>query len=335
MRAFEIHEFGIENLALVERDTPRPGPGEVLVKMSAASLNYRDYMVVTGTYNPKMRRPMIPLSDGVGVVEELGPGVTRVRKGERVAGCFMQAWIDGPPSAEKSKSALGGGLDGVLREYAVFSQEGLVAVPRFLSDVEAACLPCAALTAWNALFENTRPVPGETVLLQGTGGVSTFALQFATAAGMRAITTSSDDEKLARAKELGADEGINYRTAPDWDEAVRKLTGGEGVDHVIEVGGGDTIARSLRAVRVGGLISVIGALSGGAAAVSPVSLLMNSLRLRGIYVGSRAMFERMNRAVELHQLKPVIDRTFAWTEAKEALTHMKSQKHMGKICLAF
>ncbi len=336
MRTFEIQQFGLENLKLVESDVPRPGRFEVLVRMTAASINYRDLMVAKGLYNPKMRLPMVPLSDGAGVVEEVGPDVTRVKKGDRVAACFMQKWIDGPPTKEKGASALGGAIDGVLREYALFHEDGLVHAPTSLSDVEAAALPCAAVTAWHALFEHTRLVPGDNVLIQGTGGVSTFALSFARAAGLRTIVTSSTDEKLARVRELGADETINYKQHPDWDKDARSLTDGLGVDNVIEVGGGDTLPKSVRAVRVHGVVSVIGVLTGrGEPAVGPGSLLMNSLRVQGIYVGSREMFERMNRAIKFHRIKPVIDRVFPWTELPEALRHMESQQHFGKICLAF
>jgi NADPH:quinone reductase-like Zn-dependent oxidoreductase len=335
MKSFEIREFGIDNLALVERDTPQPGAGEVLVRITAASLNYRDLMMVTGIYNPRLRRPMVPLSDGAGVVEEMGPGVTRFKKGDRVAACFMQKWIEGPITREKGASALGGGIDGVLREYAVFSEQGLVSIPPLLSDEEAAALPCAAVTAWHALFEHTPMAPGDSVLIQGTGGVSVFALQFAHAAGLRTIVTSSSDQKLERVNQLGASEIINYKKTPNWDEEARKLTGGHGVDHVIEVGGSNTMPRSLKAVRMEGAISVIGVLSGAELTVSPREILMNMVRVQGVYVGSRAMFERMNRAIELHALKPVIDRVFAWTEIKEALHHMQSQQHFGKICLKF
>jgi NADPH:quinone reductase-like Zn-dependent oxidoreductase len=333
MKQFEIREFGIENLALAEVDTPRPEPGQVLVRMRAASLNYRDYMVVKGDYNPKLKRPMVPLSDGAGVVEEVGAGVTQFKKGDRVAGCFFQGWMDGPPSREKVSSALGGGIDGVLREYAVFSQDGLVPAPSPLSDEETATLPCAGLTAWHALFEDKPPIPGETVLIQGTGGVSVFALQFAASAGLRAIVTSSSDEKLARARQLGAAETINYKSTPNWEEIARKLNGGEGIDRVIEVGGSDTLPRSLKAVRMAGIVSVIGVLSGVEETLGPRPILMNSVHIQGIYVGSRAMFQRMNRAIELHRIKPVIDKTFEWTEIKEALQYMGTQQHFGKICL--
>ncbi len=335
MKAFEIQEFGIDNLALVDRDTPKPRHDEVLVRMKAASLNYRDYMVAKGVYNPKMKRPMVPLSDAAGVVEEVGAEVTRFKKGDRVSPCFMQKWVEGPPTKEKGASALGGAIDGVLREFAVFSEEGLVASPPSLTDEEVASLPCAAVTAWHALFEHTPAAPGDSVLLQGTGGVSIFALQFAAAAGLRTIVTSSSDGKLESVKKLGAFEIINYKRNPKWDEEARKLTNGEGVDHVVEVGGSDTMPRSLKAVRMHGVISVIGILTGAEPTVTPASILMNSLRIQGIYVGSRAMFERMNRAIEFHRIKPVVDKVFVWTEIKEALRYMEGQQHFGKICLKF
>jgi NADPH:quinone reductase-like Zn-dependent oxidoreductase len=335
MKSFEIQEFGIENLVLADRPEPEPGAREVLVRLKAASLNYRDLMLVQGTYNPKLKRPLVPLSDGVGVVEKTGPRVTRFRPGDRVAGCFFQQWIDGPNTKEKGRSALGGAVDGVAREYAVFSEDGLVALPAFLTDEQAASLPCAAVTAWHALFEERPVVPGETVLLLGTGGVSIFALQLAVLAGLRVIITSSSDAKLAHAKALGAHLTINYKATPEWGEEARKLTGGEGVDHVVEVGGSDTMAHSLRAVRTHGTISVIGALSGREGGISPAAVLMNSVRMQGIYVGSRAMFEHLLRAIELHGLQPVIDRTFPFADLKSALLYMESKQHFGKICLTF
>lgn len=335
MKVCEIQEFGIDNLAFTERDAVKPAANQVLVKMAAASLNYRDYLMVGGKYNPKLKRPLVPLSDGAGVVEEVGPDVTRFKKGDRVAGCFFQKWIEGPPSRDKGTSALGGAIDGVLSEYRTFSEEGLVRVPEYLGLAEAAALPCAAVTAWNALFEQEPMAPGETVLLQGTGGVSVFALQLAVAAGLRTIITSSSDEKLERARTLGAHECINYKTTPDWDVEARKLTDGEGVDKVIEVGGSDTMPKSLRALRTFGAVSVIGILSGVEPAIAPTALLMNSLRVNGIYVGSRLMFERMNKALALHQIKPVVDKTFHWTEVKEALRLMESAQHFGKICVTF
>ena len=335
MKVFEIQEFGLDKLALVERAKPTPGPGQALVRMTAASLNYRDFMVAMGTYNPRMKRPMIPLSDGAGVVEEVGPGVTRVKAGDRVAATFFQKWIEGPPSKEKNSSALGGGIDGVACEYGVFSADGLVLSPPSLSDEEVASLPCAAVTAWHALFGHAGTVPGDTILLQGTGGVSVFALQFAVMAGLRTIVTSCNDEKLARAQKLGAHETINYKTTPNWEDAARKLTGGEGVDHVIDVGGADTLAKSMKAIRIHGAVSVIGVLGGAGAAIAPTSMLASSARLQGIFVGSREMFEQMNRAIEFHKIKPVIDKTFAWRDLADALRYMESQRHFGKICLKF
>jgi len=335
MKAFEIREFGIDNLTLVDREQPRPGSGQVLVKLTAASLNYRDYMMVMGSYNPKLKRPLVPLSDGTGVVEEVGDGVARFKKGDRVAGSFFQKWLEGPPTKAHHSAALGGSVDGMAREFAVFSEEGLVAVPPSLSDVEAAALPCAAVTAWHALFEHASTAPGDTVLLQGTGGVSIFALQLAAAAGLRVIITSGSDEKLARAKALGAHDLINYKSTPKWDAAARDFTGGLGVDHIVEVGGGKTMGESLRAIRTHGFISIIGVLSGSDAAFSLANILVNSVRIQGIYVGSRHMFERLNRAVELHHIKPVVDKVLPWTDLKAALRHMESQQHFGKICLTF
>jgi NADPH:quinone reductase-like Zn-dependent oxidoreductase len=335
MKQFEIPEFGIDQLRMTDAEVPRPGPGQVLVRMKAASLNFRDLRVVQGSYNPRLKRPMRPLSDGVGVVEEVGPGVERWKNGDRVAGIFMQKWVDGPITRDKWNSALGGAIQGVLAEYVVFPEDGLVAPPSFLTEEEAACLPCAAVTAWHALFESEPAVPGQTILIQGTGGVSVFALQFGKAAGLRTIVTSSSDEKLERVRAMGAAETVNYKKTPEWEEVARKLTDGVGVDNVVEVGGSDTLPKSLKAVRIGGLVSVIGLLSGAQSTVAPTSILMNSIRLQGIYVGSRWMFERMNRAIAFHKIKPVVDRVFPWDEFPDALRYMEQQQHFGKICLRF
>jgi NADPH:quinone reductase-like Zn-dependent oxidoreductase len=335
MKYFEIPEFGIDHLALVEQEEPVPGAGQVLVKLTGASLNFRDLMVVRGQYNPRMKLPMVPLSDAAGVVAAVGDGVDRFAPGDHVAGIFMQGWMDGRVDRKKTATALGGAIPGVLREYMVFDQEGLVKTPSHLNGIEAATLPCAAVTAWHALFEQGSLYPGDTVLVQGTGGVSLFALQFAKAAGCRVIITSSSDDKLAKARLLGADETINYRANPDWDDAARNLTARMGVDHVIEVGGSDTLPRSLKAVRMAGTVSVIGALSGAANSVNPTSILMNSIRVQGIFVGSRAMFERMNRSIQTQKMKPVVDRVFPFTEFREALRYMEAQQHFGKICLSF
>ena len=334
MRSFEIERFGIDNLKLVERDMLSPGPGEVLVRLKAASLNFRDLMVAEGSYNPRMKLPMVPLSDGVGVVEQTGSGVTRVKNGDRVAGIFMQRWIDGAPNREKAASALGGAIDGVLREYMVFHQDGLVVVPDYLTDTEAATLPCTGVTAWHALFEERPAKPGETVVILGTGGVAIFALQFAALAGLKSIVLSSSNDKLERARAMGATHTVNYRENPDWEKSVRSLTE-EGADHVVELGGADTLPRSLKAIRMGGTISVIGALGGGDPNISPLPILMQSIRLQGIYVGSRTMFENMNRTLALKQVRPVVDRVFPWQDVQNAMRYMQQQKHFGKICLEF
>jgi len=334
MKVFEISDgFGIERLTLVDKPEPVPGPGQALVKMRALSLNYRDLMVVTGTYNPRMKLPRVPFSDGAGEVAAVGPGVSRVKVGDRVTPIFMQKWIDGQPDIEKAKSALGGAIDGVLAEYVALDQEGLVHIPEHLSYEEAASLPCAGVTAWHALVSEGQIKPGDVILTQGTGGVSIFATQFAHMAGARVIVTSSSSQKIERARKLGASEGINYKDIPDWDKKAIELTGGLGVDHVVELGGAGTINKSLRAVRLGGRISVIGALTGGAGDVTTVSILMKNARIQGIFVGSRAMFEDMNRAISLHNLRPFVDRVFRFEEAGDALRHMENASHFGKICL--
>jgi NADPH:quinone reductase-like Zn-dependent oxidoreductase len=336
MKAFEVRNtFGIDSLTLTERPEPRPGPGQVLLKMRAFSLNYRDLMMVKGLYNPKLSLPVVPLSDGVGEVIGLGEGVTRVKTGDRVAGIFMQRWLSGELTDAAARSSLGGGGDGMLAEYVVLHQDGVVHVPEHLTDEEAATLPCAAVTAWHALITEGGLKAGDTVLVQGTGGVSLFALQFAKMSGARVIATSSSDDKLERVRSLGASDGINYKTAPDWDDRARKLTGGVGVDHVVEVGGGGTLSQSLRAVRLGGRISLIGVLSGNSGQVNPLPILMKNVRVQGIFVGSREMFEAMNRAIALHRLRPVVDRVFPFTEAREALRYLESGKHFGKIVLRY
>jgi NADPH:quinone reductase-like Zn-dependent oxidoreductase len=334
MKVFELqNSFGIDSLTLTERPEPRPGPGQVLLKMRALSLNYRDLLVVKGLYNPKLRLPLVPLSDGVGEVTGVGDGVTRVQKGDRVAGLFMQDWLCGELTEAKARSSLGGGgLAGVLAEYVALHQDGVVHVPGRLTDEEAATLPCAAVTAWHALIAEGALKAGDTVRVQGTGGVSVFALQFAKLNGARVLATSSSDAKLKRALELGASDGINYKTTPDWEERVRQLTGGVGVDHVVEVGGAGTLGKSLRAVRMGGRVSLIGVLSGGGQ-VNPMPILMKNVRVQGIYVGSREMFEAMNRAIALHQLRPVVDRVFPFAEAREALRYLESRAHFGKVCI--
>jgi NADPH:quinone reductase-like Zn-dependent oxidoreductase len=324
MRALEIQQFGLDNLAVVERDVPRPGEGQALVRMRSWSLNYRDLMVIEGTYNPKMKRPITPFSDGAGEVVETGPGVTRVKAGDRVMAAFMQKWISGQLSEEGMKSALGGAIDGVGAEYVVLDAEGLVPIPDYLSFEEAASLPCAGVTAWHALVTEGHLRPEQSVLTLGTGGVSVFALQFAKLMHARVVATSSKAEKIERLRGMGADQTINYVEEPDWFKPAR------GVDHVVEVGGKDTLPKSLRAVRPGGSVYVIGVLSGKAEA-DLTSVFMRNIRLQGIFVGSREMAEDMLRAMEAHQLRPVIDRVFAFGETRNALRYMRTGAHFGKI----
>ncbi len=332
MKAYEINEFGIENLTLTERDEPKPQANEVLVKFHAASLNYRDLMMVKGFYNPKLKTPLVPLSDGAGEVISVGEAVTKWKIGDRVCPIFMQGWLDGEIEVSKARTALGGDLDGCLREFGAFDENGLVRIPDFLSFEEAATLPCAAVTAYNALFCSGSLKPDDTVLLQGTGGVSIFALQFASVYGARTIITSSSDEKLNRAKELGADDLINYKEREDWDKAVLNLTSRNGVDYVVEVGGAGTLQRSVNAVKMGGQVAVIGVLA-GKGDFNPTAVLMKAVKLQGIFVGSRQMFEQMNLMICNHTLQPVIDKTFAFEEAKDALKYMESASHFGKIVI--
>jgi NADPH:quinone reductase-like Zn-dependent oxidoreductase len=335
MRAFVFEDgFSLDALKLVERPQPKPGPGQALVRVRANSLNYRDLVVAEGGYGRQVKTPLVPLSDGAGEVVEVGAGVTRVKPGARVAAIFLQSWLGGALTGNDYKSALGGGLDGMLAEYVVLDADGLVPIPDHLSYAEAACLPCAAVTAWNALVAEGGIRAGDSVLVLGTGGVSIFALQFARLHGARVIVTSSSEAKLARAVEMGASDGIDYRQTPEWGRRVWELTGGAGVDHVVEVGGAGTLPQSFRAVRFGGRISLIGVLSEPGAAVDPRPLLMKGARLQGIYVGSREMFEAMNRAIALALLRPVIDRVFPFTEASEAYRYMKAAGHFGKIVIS-
>jgi len=333
MHAWQISSFGVDSLEFVERPTPTPGPSEVLLKVHAISFNYRDLMVVKGHYNPKMKLPRIPCSDGAGEVAAVGEGVSAWKPGDRVAGIFMQNWLDGPPTAAKARGALGGDIDGMLAEYVVLKDTGLVRLPEHLSFQEAATLPCAAVTAWNALAAgNLRP--GATVLIQGTGGVSIFALQLARLQGARALGISSSNAKLERARGLGLDAGLNYSENPDWDRWVLDQTAGEGVDLVVEVGGLATLPCSLKSIRIGGTIAQVGVLSGSTDPVPfPVgSVLHKQARIQGIYVGSRHDFEQMNKAISLAQLRPVYE-SLPWSQACEALARMEKGSHFGKLVL--
>lgn len=332
MRAWQItREFGIDNLALVNRPDPQPGPGRIVVRVRATSLNYRDLITVKHGGLRGLTLPLVPLSDGAGEIVGVGDGVTRVGMGDRVAGIFFQHWLAGGPNAAHQASALGGALDGMLAEQVVLSEDGVVRIPDYMSYEDAATLPCAAVTAWQSMVSLGNMKAGDTVLILGTGGVSVFALQFAVAAGARSIVTSSSDEKLERASALGATHVINYKATPEWGKRVLELTDGVGVDQVVEVGGAGTLVQSMEATRVGGMIGLIGILAGTDGEVNPIPVLMKSLRLQGVYVGSREMFEDMNAALAANRIKPVIDKVYPFEGARGALELMESAAHFGKI----
>ena len=335
MKAYLIDsDGGIDAIKRVDHPDPSPGPGEVIVRIRANSLNYRDLGITRGGYARNDTRPVIPLSDGAGEVAAAGDGVTRFKTGDRVVANFFRDWIAGDVAEQQMHSALGGGIDGTLCEYVCLPQHAWLPIPDHLSYEEAATLPCAAVTAWQALVTLGRLKAGDVVLTLGTGGVSVFALQFAKLHGATVIVTSSSDEKLERARQLGADHGINYKTTSDWDAAARRLTGGRGVDNVVEVGGPGTFERSLAATKVSGRVSLIGVLTGGAGQVNPMLALFNRVTVQGIYVGSVEMFADMNRAIAASQMKPVIDRTFGFDEALDAYRHLKSGTHFGKVVIS-
>lgn len=333
MKLWRIAAFGIDNLEFIDAPEPKTGPAEVLIRVHAVSLNYRDLMITLGRYNPKMALPRIPVSDGVGEIVAIGEDVTEVKAGQRVAGIFMQNWLDGEGTAQKHRGALGGDIDGMLAEYVVLPESGVVPIPDHLSWEEAATLPCAAVTAWNAVVHAGRIKTGDTVVIQGTGGVSIFALQFAKALGSRVLGTSSSDEKLRRASELGLDESVNYKQTPDWAKWVLEQTNGEGADLVVEVGGAGTFAQSLKAVRVGGTVAQIGVLSQTDEPLNIVPILHKQIHIQGIYVGSRADFIEMNKAITHTNLKPIVDEVFAFDQAKAALRRMEAGKHFGKLVI--
>ena len=334
MRVYELQAVGnLNGLVETDRPYPEPGPGQIVVRVRAVSLNYRDLLVANGSYG-KLSLPLVPVSDGAGEVAVIGDGVTRWKTGDRVAATFFPDWIGGDVSAERTRSARGAGATGgLLSEFVVLPESAMVRIPAHLSYEEAATLPCAALTAWNALVELGRVRSGETVVLLGTGGVSLFGLQIARMHGARTIVTSSSDDKLKRARSLGADETINYRTFPNWEEKVFELTGGRGADHILEVGGAGTFAKSLRATRPGGHVALIGVLAGVATELKVTDILMKSLKVHGIFVGSRDMFESMNQAISHHQMKPVIDLVFPFSKARAAYEYLQSGQHFGKVVI--
>lgn len=333
MKAYRVEEpIGLDGLKLVDLPEPVVGSRDVLVQIYASSLNYRDTIVLKGGYSRNDKQPVIPLSDGSGVVIAVGQEVTQFQVGDEVLGCFLQKWVDGEVDEIGLRSGLGGGLDGVLAEQVAFPEQALVTKPASLTHEQAACLPCAGVTAWQALtLANMQP--GQSLLTLGTGGVSIFALQLGKAFGTRVLITSSSDEKLERARQLGADETINYRQFPEWHRVVRERTDGLGVHHVIEVGGPGTLERSLKATRLNGVVSLIGVLTGVEANASVMLALFNRLTIRGIYVGSRAMFEAMNHAIEANAILPVVDRVFPFDEANAAYAHLMSGQHFGKVVI--
>jgi NADPH:quinone reductase-like Zn-dependent oxidoreductase len=335
MRAYQLPKggAGIDALTKVDRPQPKPGHRQVLVKVAACSLNFRDLGIVRGTYRVPVPDNIVPLSDGAGEVVEVGSDVRRVKVGDKVAGCFFQRWPGGESPPDAHATALGGGIDGMLAEYVVLEEDGIVKFPAHLSLEEASTLPCAAVTVWHAMMEHAKLVAGQTVLLQGTGGVSVFGLQLAHAMGMQSVVTSSSDAKLAKAKALGASHAINYKTTPDWEKSAMEFTGGRGVDHVVEVGGQGTLSRSFGALKIGGKISMIGNLSGAATELNPGLIMGRRANIQGISVGSTQMFEALNRAIAANKIKPVIDKVFGFDEVKAAYDHMAAGAHFGKIVI--
>ncbi len=330
MQAYRIHPgSGIEGLERVELPRRTLGADEVRIGVRAVALNYRDLLIARGQYSSG--EAVIPCSDGAGEVLEVGAAVTRFKPGDGVVAAFFRDWIDGAPTAQNTAAALGGGVDGMLAEEAVLPEHALVAMPAHLDFVEAATLPCTWVTAWNALFVTGDARPGASVLLLGTGGVSISALQLAKAAGLRAIITSGSDAKLDRARALGADAGINYRTHPDWDQEVLQLTGGRGVDLVVEVGGEGTAMRSAAATRMGGTLAIVGGVSGFGSALQPGALIAGAKRAAGVYVGSRQMLEEVTRFLALTGIRPQVDRVFAFAQAREAYAHLAAGEHFGKL----
>jgi len=336
MRVFQIEgDWGMEHLKLSTRPEPQVGPGQVLVKMAASSLNYRDLVVPDRGYGSHTGTlPLIPVSDGAGVVTEVGPGVRRVAVGDRVCPTFFQQWVSGEPDMERMTQSLGGPIDGTMTEFMCLSEEGVSKVPAHLSDIEAATLPCAALTAWSALVTCSNTQPGHRVLIQGCGGVALFAVAFAKILGAHVTVITSSDERIERVRQLGADATLNYRTTPEWAKASRDITDGRGYDLILELGGEKTLPQSLRCIRPGGTVAMIGILSGSTMATPLGLIITRQVRLQGVTVGHRDGFEAMLRAIDQHRLCPVVDRVFAFEELKEAMAYLQSGAQFGKVCLA-
>ncbi len=336
MKGYQVQTTGgIEDIKAVTLSEPEPGPGEVKVKIHAASLNYRDFGIAEGGYYRNDVRPIVPLSDGAGEVVSIGEGVTRFAVGDRVCPIFVRDWVSGPIKETYLHSCLGGGVDGVLREYVVYPEHAFVSIPDNFSYVQAATLPCAALTAWNALFELGNVTSDDTVLLLGTGGVSTFAFQFASKVGSRIVLTSSMESKLDVFRDMGLTHGVNYKDHPEWHKEVQRITNERGVDYVLEVGGPGTLERSLKSTCVGGHVQLIGVLDSPRAKIAPMITVFNALTVQGIYVGSREMFERMLLFISKHNIMPVVDKEFPFDSALDAYRYMSSQRHVGKVVITF
>lgn len=336
MRVFQIEgDWGMEYLKLSSRPEPVAGPGQVLVQMKASSLNYRDLVVPSRGYgNYTGTLPLIPVSDGVGVVAAVGAGVSRVAVGDRVCPAYFQSWIGGEPDLERLTQSLGGPIDGTMTELMCLSEQGVVKVPAHLSDTQAASLPCAALTAWSALTSAGKCHPGDRVLVQGCGGVALFALQFAKLLGAHVTVLTSSEDRMDKVTKLGADAVLNYRAVPEWAKATREFTNGRGYDLIVELSGEKTLPQSLRCIRPGGTIAMIGILSGSAMATSLGHIITRQVRLQGVTVGHRDGFEAMLRAMAQHRVQPIVDRVFEFSELKEAMSYLKSGAQFGKVCLA-
>jgi len=334
MKGYEIQDdFGFDNLVETDRPRPEAGPGEVVMRVSAVSPNYRDLLMIRGMYNPNQKLPLVPFSDAVGDVIEVGDGVERFETGDRICPIFSRNWIAGRPTLDRLKTALGGPLDGTLQEFVAVPAESAVAAPENLSDPEASTLTCAGLTAWNAVAEQGDVQAGDTLATLGTGGVSSFACLFGEALGAEVIITSSSDAKLERMRELGADYGINYEANPEWGDEIKAWTDGVGADHIVEVGGAETLRQSVNGVRIGGHISLIGVLSGHIEDFMVTPVLMQNIRIQGVLVGNREMFENMNRAIEANDVHPVVDEVFGFDDVHGALEYMAAGKHIGNIAI--
>ncbi|HET8708316.1 MAG TPA: NAD(P)-dependent alcohol dehydrogenase [Pseudomonadales bacterium] len=335
MRAVELKHFGLEGLAVGTREVQRPGAGEVLVKMHAASINYHDLATILGMANPRLAFPVVPLSDGAGEIVEVGEGVTDFSVGDRVASLFFQGWNAGEPTRARLSRVTGETTDGVLQEYWRVKTDGIIKVPDYLNYQEVATLPCAALTAWRAVVVEGKVKAGDKVLIQGTGGVSIFALQFCKLLGAETIVISSSQEKLEKAQALGADHLVNYKEHPEWFKPVKALSGGEGVDLVVEVGGSGTLVQSLRSVRIGGHVSMIGVLTGVANTVPTAMIMAMNVAVKGITVAHQDDFKAMLRAMQQAKLKPQIGEVFGFEECAKAISTMQAAKHFGKIVLDY